>query len=116
MQKEFPGLICFGCMCHVYNLLFSDTCALPGIAPIFTDTNSIVKCFKRGQLAGQQLKSVQAGLGVKKDLEAVAATRFVSCFRSMRSVQHNQFALKAVVARQDFPTTKAARAASAVIK
>lgn len=102
-------------MCHVLNLMFLDICKLPTIALILADSNSIVKFHKRGQVPGQQLKAVQAEQGVTKDLEMTAATRFVSSFRSMRSVQANKHTLKLVVVGAKYPTTAAAKLVSGII-
>lgn len=101
LEKEYPDMFFYGCMCHTLHLLVKDIFKVPNIAAVEENAKSIVKFFKNHQREAFHLAEIQE----KEHLETLklpGATRWGSLLVCFRSLIKNREVLDGIVTKDDF--------------
>jgi len=77
LNKDYPGLECYGCVAHGLNLIFSDGLKIPFISNIIAKCTEIIKVIKNSYLLLAKFREKQRQMKSQGTLKLPIKTRCV---------------------------------------
>jgi len=97
IEAKYPGIVCFGCLAHVLNLLIGDIFRVTLPSDLMNTCGEVIKFFGRSSICDMIFQKKRAELSISRDLVEPVTTRWASQISCLESFLINKAVLQQVM-------------------